>query len=244
MNLEILEQQMKDKWASILKDNALIQLIQAGINDRRLYVMYLAETYHYASHNAKNQAIVAQKLKTSNSKEINYMKYCLEHALEETGHELMAYHDLKVAGCKVPLNEMPAPLPETETFIGYLYYVAQNGNPLRRLGYSYWAEDSYAHFGHVMMTAAQNMKLSKAMMTFFSEHSDIDEKHSDDVNRMIKSMCKTDEDWNEVSKVMLQTLELTGQMLTAIANEYKRVLENKSVWNKIFETYGEELNQL
>ena len=242
MNLETLKLQMTQKWNEILKSNKLIQLIEEGNSDRRLYVMYLAETYQYASHNAKNQAIVAQRITTTNSKDINYMKYCLEHALEETGHELMAYHDLKAAGLKVPLNELPSAQSSTEAFIGYLYFVAQTGNPLRRLGYSFWAESSYEYFGAVMMKAAQNMKLSKAMMTFFAEHSDIDEKHADDVNRMISANCKTAEDWNEVSKVMLQTLQMTNDMLNAIAEEYAKVLENKSPWNEVFNKYGSELN--
>lgn len=242
MSLEILKQQMTQKWNEILKNNKLVKLIEDGNGDRRLYTMYLAETYHYASHNAKNQAIVAQRITTTNSKDINYMKYCLEHALEETGHELMAYHDLKAAGLKVPLNELPSAQSSTEAFIGYLYFVAQTGNPLRRLGYSFWAESSYEYFGHVMMKAAANMKLSKGMMTFFSEHSDIDEKHADDVNRMIVTNCKTTEDFNEVAKVMLQTLQMTGDMLNSIADEYEKVLENKSIWNEVFEKYGSELN--
>ncbi len=244
MSIETLSTLMAQKWEEIIKTNPLIKLIQDGVADRRLYVMYLGETYHYASHNAKNQAIVAQSLKPVHSREINYMKYCLEHALEETGHELMAYHDLKMAGLKVPLNELPTALPATETFIAYLYHIAQNGNPVRRLGYSFWAESSYKFFGQTMLLAAQNMKLSKAMMTFFSEHSDIDEKHAEDVERMINLVCKTPEDYEAVAEVMLQTLSLTADMLTAIAGEYQKVLRGESRWNKVFEAHGQELNTL
>ncbi len=242
MSIEKLKTQMEKKWAEILKDNQLIKLILDGTKDRRVYALYLAETYHYASHNAKNQALVANKLKTTNSKEINYMKYCLEHALEETGHELMAYHDLKAAGVNVPLSEMPAPLPDTETFVAYLYYISQNGNPARRLGYSFWAESSYAYFGEVMLLAAKNMELSKAMMTFFAEHSDIDVKHAEDVERMVNLMCKTEEDFEDVAEVMNQTLELTARMLDNVAREYQKVLKNESKWNAIFNKYAPSLS--
>lgn len=238
MNLDHLYSLMADKWKMILDENDLVQMINHGCHDRRLYILYLSQTYHYASHNAKNQAIVVQNINQTTSREINYMKFCLQHAHEETGHEMMAFHDLKLAGLQIPIDKIPKAMSSTESFIAYLYYISQNGNPIRRLGYSFWAENSYKYFSECMQKAAIQMNLNKSMMTFFNEHSDIDQQHALDVEKMIISVCKTDQDFSDISEVMLQTLELTHHMLNEIAKEYKNVLENKSVWNNIFNLYG------
>lgn len=100
-----LEEQIAAKWNHILETSLLSKTILSGDFDVRLYAIYLLETYHYTVHNSRNQALVGASLELS--ADIQYLKFCLKHAYEEAGHELMALHDLKTLG----LSELPSPLP-------------------------------------------------------------------------------------------------------------------------------------
>ncbi|HXH31458.1 MAG TPA: iron-containing redox enzyme family protein [Bacteriovoracaceae bacterium] len=233
MSFEALNETMKKSWEIILGENLLLKEVNAGNADRRLYALYLIQTFFYTSHNAKNQALVALNIKGHDSPSIQYMKYCFKQSLEETGHEMMAYHDLKRMGYEIPMEKLTSPLPETEAFIAYLYKVSLTGNPLRSLGYAFWAEDSYRFFGDIMTTAIKNMGLSKDMLTFFNEHSALDVEHSQDVNAMIKKCAKTQQDWDDISDVLVMSLKMTGDMLNAVLVEYKKLLEGKSRYNGI-----------
>jgi hypothetical protein len=59
-------------------------------------------------------------------------------------------HDLLSLGVDKSTLEIPTPHPNTEVFIAYLYWISINGNPLQRLGYSFWAEDSYQYIGKLI----------------------------------------------------------------------------------------------
>jgi hypothetical protein len=193
--------------------------------DRRLYGIYLIETYHYAKHNSKNQALVATRRDTL---PVNYQKFCLNHALEETGHEYMAFHDLNSIGHTFAENKLPLPLPETNTLIAYLYDVAQNGNPYSRLGYSFWAEGSYKYIGQTWDMLQGALELKDSQMTFYKAHGDIDEQHSKDVEAAINTYVKTEEDMIAVEEVMLTSLNLTGVMLEGVVRSYLELLDGKS----------------
>jgi len=205
---------LKEEWQAILSKSKLVNEIKTGCCDKSLYASYLIETFHYTSHNAKNQALVVQNITESTPSNINYMKACLKHAFEEAGHELMAFHDLKALGyADIKIQDLPAPLTATEALIAYLYRVSTTGNPVQRLGYSYWAEGSYAYFGDVLATAARQMQIPKKAMTFFIEHGEIDAKHIEEIKETMSKICKSNAEWESAESVMLSSLRLTGAML-------------------------------
>ena len=141
--LEALDATISATWAELLSQPlATTFLTSPASADRRMLALYFIQAYHYTSHTARNQAAVGVSTRTTN---VHYLRYVFEHALEETGHELMALHDLRALGLPIedPATDLPPPLPETEVLIAYLYYVANHGNPVQRLGYSYWAETAY-----------------------------------------------------------------------------------------------------
>lgn len=166
-NLFRLKGIIAEKWQEILQQPQALQFSKSLMGkDRRVYALYLTQVYHYAWHTARNQALVAVN---PNTKDLRYIQFCLEHALEETGHELMALHDLRSMGIVIndPEKEMPPAMPPTQLLIAYLYRVAQHGNPVQRLGYSFWAETSYDYIGGFVDTMGENMELNKRQMTFF-----------------------------------------------------------------------------
>ena len=222
-----LDQLIAGKWTSILEHPQALQFAGSMMGkDRRVYAIYLTQVYHYAFHTARNQALVAVNPENT---DIKYMQFCLEHALEETGHELMALHDLRSIGIDIrdPKTQMPPALPPTQLLISYLYRISQQGNPVKRLGYSFWAERSYVYIRDFMDNLGSSMKLEKKQMTFFYSHSSIDDKHAKDVEEIVAHVCKTDEDWNDVREAAIITLDLTHEIIKAVLREYEKLVRGE-----------------
>ncbi len=210
-------------------------LSSPAASDRRTYAMYLTQAYHYTYHTARNQGLVG--VNAANTDAV-YMKYCFEHALEEVGHELMALHDLRAIGVVAddPQVDLPRPLPATELIIAYLYYVSTQGNPVQRLGYSYWAERAYPYGSKFLEAAQARMKLKRSEMTFWYVHSELDVKHADDVERALVNACKTDDDWRAVARVTETTIALNFDMMEqAIGEAEKLIAGEPSEYNMLSE---------
>jgi len=227
LHLQALKDMIASKWENILEQPQALQFANSLMGkDRRVYALYLTQVYHYAFHTARNQALVAVN---PNNTDIHYMQFCLEHALEETGHELMALHDLRSMGVVIndPEKDMPPALPPTQLLIAYLYRIATHGNPVQRLGYRFWAETSYDHIRGFMDKLSTSMQLDKKQMTFFYSHSSIDDKHAKDVEKILLHICKTEEDWEAVTRSAIITLDLTHQILKAVIDEYEKLVRDK-----------------
>ena len=217
--------QLRDQlWADVNSQSRWTKFVMDGVYDLRFYGIYLIETYHYVMHNPKHQALVGV---VSKEKVFRYIKFCYEHAEEETGHEMMAMHDLLSLGLERDQFILPEPLPATEVFIGYLYWISSNGNHLRRLGYSFWAEDSYQYISGLLAKVSETLGLQKHQMTFLVSHATIDEKHAAEIDEMIQDFCKTEADWECVKQVLETSLKLQSQMLDAVVDQYCKLRDGE-----------------
>jgi thiaminase len=224
---EELENLIAEKWRTFLEQPQARQFKDSIMGrDKRIFALYMTQVYHYAFHTARNQALVAVNPANTNT---HYMQFCLEHALEETGHELMALHDLRSIGVRIndPDTEMPPAMVPTQLLVAYLYWVSSNGNPLQRLGYSFWAERSYEYIRDYIDELTVSMGLDKHQMTFFYNHSAIDDKHARDVENILIKACKTEEDWRAVIQTSVITLDLTFQIVKAVVDEYEKLVRGQ-----------------
>jgi len=222
-----LETKAGEIWDEILASSRLVQAVENGTINKALYAIYMIETYHYTSHNARNQVLVGTRSGCS----APYTKFCYQHASEEVGHEKMALHDLAsmgLAGIKDESVVLPHPLLETESLIAYLYWISLTGNPLQRLGYSYWAESCYSYINPVIGKLRSTLGLEDSQLTFFVAHSDIDTEHFEDVKNIIRRTCKTQDDLNSIAYAMEATLGLTAKMLDAVYVDYENFMVGKS----------------
>jgi pyrroloquinoline quinone (PQQ) biosynthesis protein C len=220
MNLEQLKNILKEEMSYYQTNGHLDMLMTPGFADKRLYAIHLVETYHYTKHNSKNQAIISTRQDKINP---NYAKFCLHHAADEVGHELMALHDIQNMGYDINEELMPEPLPATKTLISYLYYVAHNELPVARLGYSFWAERVYDYIKPLLSLVEIGMGVKKSSMTFFKEHAEIDVKHAKEIDNMIERFVKTDKEWQIVEEVMKTSLKLTISMTDEIIQEFSKI---------------------
>jgi hypothetical protein len=224
MSLEILKARLEKTMEKLAGSPYLDRVMSPGFTSKELYAMYMVETYHYTRHNSRNQALVATR---DENLDPRYMKFCLKHAEEETGHELMAFHDLKNLGYDITLEQLPEPLQETKVLIAYLYEVSGKENPLARLGYSFWAEKVYAFIAPLLQMASGTMGISKKSMTFFNEHSEIDQEHSKQVDQAIERFAKTQKDWDDIGNCMETSLLLTTRMMDAVFEQFVLFKEGK-----------------
>jgi pyrroloquinoline quinone (PQQ) biosynthesis protein C len=183
---------------------------------RELYIRAMIEVYHYTKNNAINQAAATFN---EDHKRVGLLRFAMKHALEELGHENMVVSDLSSIGVDASVFENP-PLPATEALNGYLYSLAIRGGVIPRLGYSFWAEDSYDHLEPLLNVCKNSLNLSDKQLTFFIAHSVIDAKHADEVNNAIERWVTTEEERQAVKQVARTTLYLTGQILESVANEF------------------------
>lgn len=226
MSLEKLNARLEKEMEELQQSPNLFKVLEEGFADKRLYAIYLTETFHYTFHNSRNQALVAARKETMN---INYIKYCLKHAHEEAGHEMMAFHDLKNLGYHLKPDDLPAPLNSTNALIAYLYYVSEYGNPVARLGYSYWAERSYEYIAPLLNLLSDGLNIEKKSMTFFNEHSEIDEQYAIDVENAIKKYAKTEQDWEDIENCMVNSLLLTTRMMDEVLDQFVALKEGKDI---------------
>ncbi len=230
--------ELKDKrdaqWARIAESAEWFKYTLGGDYDRRFYAIYLIETYHYVKHNPKHQALVATRM---DEMPVHYMKFCYEHAEEETGHELMAFHDLLNLGVSIEAKDLPAPLASTQILISYLYNISETGNPLRRLGYSFWAEDSYQYIQSVLGMLTKTLSLTNKHTSFLVSHSTIDQKHSQEIEEMLNKFCQTDEDWESIGEVLEITLRLQSDMMNQVVDEYDKLINGAPSRYSFLNTY-------
>jgi len=220
-----LEERLARTWEELLATSRFVHTVQRGEVTRPLYALYMLETYHYTLHNSRNQALVGARAELQNR---HYQKFCFTHAAEEVGHEQMALHDVLSLGLKAGDFQLPGPLPETETLIAYLYQVSTTGNPVRRLGYSFWAEGCYAYVNPLIQKVRETLRLTPAQLTFFVAHAELDREHLAEVHEMVRKTCVRREDWEAVGEVMETSLRLTGRMMDAAYDAYLALLEQRS----------------
>jgi hypothetical protein len=214
-NIDDLEVMMAEYWQDILSQPLAeeIQSILAS-GDRKLYALWLTQVAHLTRHTSAHQALVGTRIDEIS---FHYAKYCFNHAEEEVGHEMMAVNDLQKIGSQAKtVAELPAPLAATEKLNAFLYYLATKAHPASRLGFSYWAEKCYTFVHTLASTTKESLGLTDGQMTFFVSHAEIDEAHAEDVEKIIKIVCKTPKDWEAVAKGMINTLDLATQIFVEI----------------------------
>lgn len=221
VNFDFLNSRLGKIWDEIFSRSMLIQAIHEERISKELFAIYMLETYQYTKHNPRNQALVGARNISIPHK---YRSYCYKHAREETGHEEMALSDVRALGFELPDVELLKPLPATETLIAYLYWISSQGNPVQRLGYSYWAENCYRYINPTIEQLSRVLSLQKNQLSFFIAHSSIDEKHAKEVTDMITLYCKSDDDYNDICRVMETSLYLTGKILSNVYVEYEQLL--------------------
>jgi len=233
VEIQKLDDAIEKMWQQIFSSEMAQQFISSFMGkDKRIYALYLTQVYHYAYHTPRNLALAGANLHNTNA---HFMYHCFEHAREETGHELMALHDLRMLG--LPINTVPDDMPKilasNEAMLGYVKFLATGSNPYRIMGYSYWIERPYAHILHFMEQMEVSMGLNKNQMTFYYNHREIDKKHGAEIEKAIISFCTNQNQWDGIREAALTTMQLMLNLLLEIIKEYNQLDSKESAFSMI-----------
>jgi pyrroloquinoline quinone (PQQ) biosynthesis protein C len=187
----------------------------------------MIQVYHYAYYTSRSLALAGANLFNTDTR---LMHHFFEHAMEETGHELMALNDLRELGIPIEdaRKQMPPALPATEALIAYVRHLSTGPIPYKSLGYHYWIEQPYQHIIPFMKTLQSNMGLNDKQMTFYFQHLNIDQKHGTEMQKIVSRVCTSEEHWNNIMEACEKSLYLAFEMLKAVITEYNLVKEKKS----------------
>ena len=222
--LNTLEQETAQAWNKIYAGSFWQHLRSHGLN-RELYICVMTQIYGFTKYNSQNQALAGTKV---TSERLQLLRFCLEHAFEEAGHDLMVLNDLEKVGVDRKITKNVPLLPATQAFTAYLFRIATEYDATARLGYSYWAEGSYSYLKELTEAMRRDLGLPDKHMTFFVGHSAIDKKHLEDVIEAINDWCVTPEQQRDLIEVLRTTLSLTGSILNEAYEQYmEQKLEQK-----------------
>lgn len=224
IEIEKLDTAIGDNWTGILNSEQAAQFTNDQMGkDKRIYALYLTQVYHYAYHVPRILALAGANLSNT---DIHLMQHFFEHAMEETGHELMALHDLKMLGIDYGADTpagLPKMLPATEAMIGYVKNLATSHTPFRVMGYSYWIERPYKYILAFMEQLESGMGLTKNQLTFYYNHLHIDQKHGQDIENILIRVCQTPQQWAAVREAAVKSMQLMLTMLQEIIQEYNNL---------------------
>lgn len=214
-----LDHAVDEAWARAMQGPFWQFTAQHGL-EPYLGLLTLVEQYHLVRHNATNQAVAAYPLSAGDDV---LLKWCLRHAREELGHEHMITRDLEAYGALElarPLLDR-RPLPATQSFIGYLYHLALSRGAIARLGYSYWAEQSYPRFNLLI----DRLRTPGGMdprrdFSFFNEHSNIDARHTLELKEVIAKVAPTASQVADMIDVARTTIWLQNAIFDNCLQEY------------------------
>ncbi|KUO06139.1 TenA family transcriptional regulator [Streptomyces caeruleatus] len=213
---EELDRVVAEGWARIHTGPFYRHVREHGA-DRELYRRTMCQLWHYIQHNPLNQAVAVLGMPPGRT---HLIRYAVDHSLEELGHEKMIEHDLRLAGLLDEPLSASVPLPATQAFIGWLYYVSLRQGAVARMGYSYWAESSYDQIGELLDHLRGDLGLTDRSMSFFVAHSTIDAKHSDEVRKALERNADTPEVRRQVIEVARTSLYLNAALLDNVLDEY------------------------
>lgn len=201
------------------------RIVRALVTDEQVtneaLQVYLLESYHYAKHNAQHQATVVYRANVCNRE---FMREALRHALEEVDHDQLALRDLERSGLDRAAVEQSLPLPETLAFSAFMYDWTMRYNPIGRLGYSLWAENTH----DVLPAMIERIKTKfdvreNRAISFFTAHAVLDRKHGQEARDNIDRFAVTPDDRHAVRVVAHTSLKLFINLLEAMYDHYLQV---------------------
>ena len=121
--------------------------------------------------------------------------YLLQHAEEERTHWRWLLNDLVATGYRGPNLQKTPPHPSSQSFIGLLYYVADE-YPIARLAIASVLEGiGAAHGGTYGRRLLGALCLKPSQATFSLSHAETDKKHIVELHSAIAACELSTEDW-------------------------------------------------
>lgn len=142
-------------------------------------------------------------------------EYLLHHADEEKLHWRWILNDLEKTGYTGDALESSVPLPASQNYISFNYYVALK-MPMARLAIATVLEGIGARYGGKYASEiCKLLSLTRDQTQFYAGHGNTDREHIQDLWRVIESCNLSDEEWAG----MIYAAETAGRLYRCMYEE-------------------------
>jgi hypothetical protein len=208
------ENNAKAAISSFIIDNKVIQSIETGKFDVKMYHKLLISIFHQVYNSSGSFALAGSMCNTS---QIVERQYLFHHAEEEMTHWQWILNDLKSTGYAGPDPRDLLPAPNTTAYLSYAYYLALKF-PVGRLAMALVLEGISGSFGlkygaRVLM----NLKLRPDQAQFFMAHGELDQGHEADIIKILSKSNLSPSDLAQLSHVATTTAELYKRIYNDVA---------------------------
>lgn len=166
----------------IQKTSQLMELV--NWKDPHAYGEFLAQTYYYVCHSTELLKFCAARV--DQKREQDLYQHLMNHIQEENHHERLCINDLKRLNLKI--TDFPES-EATKTLYQIQYYSIEHQHVLSFFGYILFLETLAITYGKEInhMVSAH---YPKSPNTFLKLHAEEDIDHSDQMQKMIKTLSK------------------------------------------------------
>jgi hypothetical protein len=194
--------------------NAMGQMIGA-IDDfpwesEEAYAHWLGQTYYLVRHTTRFLTLSAGKMTLEQDQ---FHQFFLHHLRDESGHEMLAYHDLESLGWKI--DAVPETI-EAQMMLQCQYYWL-NQTPFAHFGFFWCLEKLSVERGVAAMARIQKVH-GPSCMTFLELHSAEDIGHVVSIHERVKNIDPIH--YDALIRNIEQSGYLYGKMLNEIAHKY------------------------
>ena len=172
----------------------------ANWSDRHFYGNWLAQSYHLVASTTRFAALTAGHLELHQAELHGQM---LEHLSDETGHEKLAFNDLKALGFSLNNYEM---LLETRMMLQSQHYFISR-SAIAHLGFILVLEDLAVQRGPKVLAIVKKAFGARSA-TFIDAHAKLDPEHSAHV---IEAICEFAVESRDQSLIE-ENIEVTSQL--------------------------------
>lgn len=185
-------------------DNTFIEKVNKNLVEIKDFHDLLCNLFYQVYYSSSSFALAAGRC-SWDQKIIR--DYLIMHAEEEKTHWCWILDDLKSTGYTLdPRSNFPG--PQTTAYFSYAHFLA-NKNPLLRLAMAYFLEGLSAKFGQkIGSDVCKKLSLSPKQVSFFMKHGGLDQGHSEDVFKIMRTQPIDGALWAEMVNVIKCTAQL------------------------------------
>lgn len=170
---------------------------------------------------AREQALLLAPADTACAQLVSWLE---QHIQEEAHHDEWLLEDLEHLGVSREAALRRIPSPRVAQMVGAQYYWIQHVHPLALLGYIAVLEGEPIRREELELAIARTGLPRPAFRTFF-EHSDLDEKHCEDVERILDELPLSSEQQTLISVSALLTAHWLGSVFAELLSHYNSSTE-------------------
>jgi hypothetical protein len=172
---------------------------------------------------AREQALLLAPADTACPQLVSWLE---KHIQEEAHHDEWLLEDLEHLGVSREAALRRIPSPRVVQMVGAQYYWIQHVHPLALLGYIAVLEGEPIRRQDLEVAIARTGLPRQAFRTFF-EHSDLDWKHCEDVERLLDELPLSSEQQNLISVSALLTAHWLGNVFAELLSRYNNSAEQR-----------------